>query len=55
MWPIDQQIEQSDNEFLTRIFTLEEIDKTMKEMKNNIAPGPNGFTMEFFKAFWPQM
>jgi hypothetical protein len=27
----------------------------MKEMKNNTAPGPDGFTVEFFKAFWPQM
>jgi len=33
MWPVDQQIEHNDNEFLTRIFTLEEVDKTMKEMK----------------------
>jgi hypothetical protein len=33
MWPVDQQIEHNDNEFFTRIFTLEEVDKTMKEMK----------------------
>ena len=25
----------------------------MKEMKNNTAPGPDGFSVEFFKAFWP--
>ena len=25
----------------------------MKDMKNNIAPGPDGFSVEFFKAFWP--
>ena len=24
-------------------------------MKNNIAPGPNGFSVEFFKAFWPRL
>jgi len=25
----------------------------MKDMKNNIAPDPDGFSVEFFKAFWP--
>lgn len=24
-------------------------------MKNNTAPGPNGFFVEFFKAFWTQI
>ena len=51
MWPADQQILPSENEFLTREFTLEEIDHTIREMKNNIAPGPDGFSVEFFKAF----
>jgi hypothetical protein len=31
---------------------LEELDHAMKEMKNNTAPGPDGFSIEFFKAFW---
>ena len=25
----------------------------MKETKNNTAPGPDGFSVEFFKEFWP--
>lgn len=52
LWPSDQQIQQRDNEFLTRPFTLEEVNATIKEMRNNTAPGPDGFTVEFFKAFW---
>lgn len=55
MWPPEQQIQQSENEFLTRPFSLEEVDKTMKEMKNNTTPGPDGFSVEFYKAFWPQI
>lgn len=48
LWPANQRIQQRDNEFLTRPFTLEELDVTIKEMKNNIAPGPDGFSVEFF-------
>lgn len=53
VWPTDQRIQQVDNELLTRPFTLEELDTTIKEMRNNTAPGPDGFSVEFFKAFWP--
>jgi hypothetical protein len=53
LWPASHQIQQADNEFLTRPFTLEELDATIKEIKNNTAPGPDGFSVEFFKAFWP--
>ena len=42
-----------DNDSLIKPFTLEEIDNTIKQMKNNTAPGPHGFTVEFYKAFWP--
>jgi hypothetical protein len=53
LWPTNQRIQQRDNEFLTRPFTLEELDVTIREMKNNTAPGPDGFSVEFFKAFSP--
>jgi hypothetical protein len=52
LWPTNQRIQQRDNEFLTRPFTLEELDVTIKEMKNNTAPGPDGFSVEFFKSFF---
>jgi hypothetical protein len=48
LWLANQQLQQADNEFLTRPFTLEELDITIKEMRNNTAPGPDGFYVEFF-------
>jgi hypothetical protein len=53
LWPAHRQVQQADNEFLTRPFTLEELDATIRDMKNNTVPGPDGFSIEFFKAFWP--
>jgi hypothetical protein len=53
LWYDDQKISLEDNEFLTRPFSLEELDLTMKDMKNNTAPGPDGFSVGFFKSFWP--
>jgi len=37
LWPSYQQIQQEENEFLTRPFSLEELDVVIKEMKNNTA------------------
>jgi hypothetical protein len=54
-WLYSQQIQQDENEFLTRPFTIAELDVVIKEMKNNTAPGPNGFSVEFFKAFWTEI
>lgn len=51
LWDANHQINQHENELLTKPFSLEELDAAMKEMKNNTAPGPDGFSVEFFKAF----
>ena len=32
--------------------TLEELEKTVFQMKKGKAPGPNGFPIEFFQEFW---
>lgn len=53
MWPTAQQLSQQDREALIRPFCMEELDYALKEMRNNTAPGPDGFNVEFFKAFWP--
>ena len=52
MWPVDQRLSGDENEWLVRPFSLEELDFALKEMKNNTAPGPDGFSVEFFKTFW---
>lgn len=35
-----------------RVVTLEEVEETVKGMKKNKAPGPDGFTVEFYPAGW---
>lgn len=37
---------------LTKVFEDEEIKRVIMEMKENSAPGPNGFGVVFFKNFW---
>jgi arsenate reductase-like glutaredoxin family protein len=54
-WLYSQQIQQDEIEFLTRPFTIAELDVVIKEMKNNTAPGLDGFSVEFFKAFWTEI
>jgi hypothetical protein len=52
MWSVDQRLSLEENEWLSRPFSLEELDFALKEMKNNTAPGPDGFSVQFFKTFW---
>jgi hypothetical protein len=51
MWNSQHQTSQDENEWLTRPFTLNELHNAVKEIKGNIASGPDGFTIEFFKTF----
>ena len=41
---------QSDN--LEGEISLSELSYSLQNMKNNKSPGPDGFTVEFYKAFW---
>ena len=50
-----QKVSAEENEELIKPFTWEELDFAMKETKNNTAPGPDGFSIEFFKEFWPMV
>lgn len=43
---------ESEHDQLTREVTGEEIQKTLFAMPNNMSPGPDDFTNEFFKATW---
>lgn len=55
MWERRGRFSHEDNEELVQPFTLEEIEKALKEMKTNTAPGPDGFPVCFYKEFWPQL
>ena len=35
--------------------TLTELTYSLNNMKNDKSPGPDGFTVEFYKAFWPEL
>ena len=35
--------------------TLDEASAALKNMKNNLSPGSDGFTVDFLKFFWLQV
>ena len=49
VWPSERKLSMADNEMLNRPFTEEEVKKSVFEMKENTAPGPNGFGVTFYK------
>ena len=44
-----------DRELLEKDITIEELAQIVKKSKNNKSPGPDGFTNEFYKIFWPNI
>ena len=49
------KIKDSDKRELESPITMEEIARSVKNLKNNKSPGPDGFSAEFFKFFWPYL
>lgn len=49
---IPKLITQEKNLALTGEISLEEAEESVKEMPNDRAPGPDGFTIKFYKAYW---
>eukprot|EP00253_Pinus_taeda_P022541 PITA_22541 len=49
---IPHLVTEDQNKALMRAATLEEIEETVKAMKKGTAPGPDGFTVDFFQAGW---
>eukprot|EP00253_Pinus_taeda_P034939 PITA_34939 len=45
-------VSEDQNKALMRAATLEEIEETVKAMKKGTAPGPDGFTVDFYQAGW---
>lgn len=48
-WGTEEKITQEENEELIRPFTEEVVINTIKGMKENTAPGPDGFGVVFYK------
>lgn len=49
---ISKTITNEQNLALTREISLEEVEEAVKNMPNDKAPGPDGFTINFYKACW---
>ena len=47
-----KQISQHDRDNLEKEISIEEISSTLKNTRNNVAPGAGGFTGAFYKVFW---
>lgn len=51
-WPDHLKLSEEDKVFLVKPFLGEEIKEVIMDMKENSAPGPNGYGLIFFKRFW---
>ena len=51
-WTTEGRLSSEDNEFLTRPFSEEEVKWVVFDMKENIALGPDGFSVTFYKHCW---
>lgn len=54
-WPQDLQLLEADRASLIKSFNQEEIKEVVMGLKENSAPGPNGFGATFFQEFWPMI
>jgi hypothetical protein len=43
---------ESKNDFLTILFTEEEVKNAVFNMEHNKAPGPDGFSTKFYQKLW---
>ena len=49
------QLTEEQREEMEGPLTYNELSATVKSMANNKSPGTDGFTVEFFKFFWPDV
>lgn len=47
------KLTQTQSEIFNLPLSVEEITKALQHMPNNKSPGPDGYTSEFYKQFWP--
>jgi hypothetical protein len=55
IWQSELCLNADQKEAITRPFSMEELDKVIREAKLNIAPGPDGLNIHFYRAFWPEI
>jgi hypothetical protein len=48
-------VTQEKNAALIRPFTIEEVDQALQDTPKGKAPGPDGFTSDFFHYCWPMI
>jgi mannosylglycoprotein endo-beta-mannosidase len=48
-WKVTGRLEESDNMWLTRPFSMSELEAAVRDMKSNTAPGPDGFSTCFLR------
>ena len=51
-WVLPRRLSLSQSTSLDSLITDEEIQKTLFSLKDNKAPGPNGFNVDLFKKSW---
>ena len=54
VWSAFLRLTDAEKENMIRPFSLEKLDKNIKEMKANTSPGPDGFPVGFYKAMWTE-
>ena len=54
-WPPLEQLSSVDNDLLLIPPSEEEIFETIRTANSNAASGPDGFSIPFFRHFWPQL
>ena len=47
------KLNEQNREMVEKEITLEELSNIVKKSKNNKSPGPDGYSNEFYKVFWP--
>jgi len=52
---IPKKVTREENLALLRVITKEEVEEVVNRMVKNKAPGPDGFTIEFYQAAWSFM
>ena len=52
---IPKKVTRDQNLALLRVISKEELEETINKMAKNKAPGPDGFTIEFYQVAWSRI